>query len=74
MRFDMQSILTGCILASCAWLFSAVISHSERLTALEARVDASMSAVESSVQRIETKLDKYVGALEYAKRELERGH
>lgn len=68
MKFDSQSVLTGCILAAIGWLFSATISHSDRLAALEAKVDERLASIEQSLTRVERKLDNYTDALEYAKR------
>jgi len=67
-KFDSQSVLTGCILAAIGWLFSATISHSDRLTALEAKVDERLASIDQSLSRVERKLDNYTDALEYAKR------
>jgi hypothetical protein len=67
-KFDSQSVLTGCILAAIGWLFSATISHSDRLAALEAKVDERLASIEQSLTRVERKLDNYTDALEYAKR------
>ena len=68
MKFDSQSVLTGCILAAIGWLFSATISHSDRLVALENKYEERLASIDKSLTRVERKLDNYTAALEYAKR------
>ena len=67
-KFDSQSVLTGCILAAIGWLFSATISHSDRLAALETKYEERLASIDKSLTRVERKLDDYTAALEYAKR------
>jgi hypothetical protein len=67
LRFDAQSILTGCILAAIGWLFTATLSHTDRLTALEARMEERLVSINDQLTRVEQKIDRYTAALEYAK-------
>ena len=67
MKFDTQSVLTGVVIAAIGWLFSVTVSHTDRLTKIEARVDERLVSITDQLVRVEAKIDKYTAALEYAK-------